>query len=133
MSIFQEFKQFASRGNVVDLAVGLVMGAGFGKIVTALVDNIIMPPVGYILGGVDFKDLKLVIKAADPATHSPGVMIGYGNFIQTVVDFTIIAFAMFLLVKAVNTLKRTTPPPPAAPTPDQVLLSEIRDLLKAKS
>lgn len=132
MSMFQEFKQFASRGNVVDLAVGLVMGAGFGKIVSALVENIIMPPVGYVLGGVNFKDLSLTIKAADPAHNIAGVVIGYGNFIQTVVDFTIVAFAMFLLVKGVNTLKKTTPPPPAPPTPDQTLLTEIRDILKAK-
>lgn len=133
MSIVQEFKQFAVRGNVVDLAVGLVMGAGFGKIVTALVDNIIMPPIGYLLGGVNFKDLSLTIKAADPVKNIPAVMVQYGSFIQTVVDFTIIAFAMFLLVKGMNSLKKSTPAPaPSGPTPDQTLLTEIRDLLKAK-
>ena len=133
MGMIQEFKEFAVRGNVIDLAVGLVMGAGFGKIVAALVDNIIMPPIGFVLGGVDFKSLSLVIKAPDPATKDPGVLLNYGNFIQTMVDFTIIAFAMFMLVKGMNALKKSTPPPaPAGPTAQELLLVEIRDILKAK-
>ncbi len=136
MGMLQEFKEFAVKGNVVDLAVGLVMGGAFGKIVSALVTNVIMPPIGYVLGGVDFKDLKFVIRPPDPAIKDdPGVMLQYGMFIQTLVDFTIIALAMFLLVKAMNKLKRPAEPAaeaPPAPTGEEKLLMEIRDLLKIK-
>ena len=135
MGMIQEFKDFAVRGNVVDLAVGLVMGGAFGKIVSSLVTNVIMPPIGFVLGGVDFKDLSIAIKAPNPAKNDPGVLLQYGAFIQTLVDFTIIAFAMFLLVQGINRLKRPAPAadvPPPPPTGEEKLLSEIRDLLKAK-
>ncbi|MCB1649182.1 MAG: large-conductance mechanosensitive channel protein MscL [Gammaproteobacteria bacterium] len=137
MSIAQEFKEFAVRGNVVDMAVGIIIGAAFGKIVTALVSGIIMPPIGVLLGGVDFSDLVLVIKEA--VGEEPAVVISYGAFIQTLIDFTIIAFAIFMLVKAINSLKRKEekaaqePPAPPAPSSEEVLLGEIRDLLKSKA
>lgn len=134
MSMKKEFKDFAMKGNVVDLAVGLVIGAAFGKIVTALVAGIIMPPIGLLLGGVNFSDLAIVLKEA--ANGAPAVVISYGAFIQTVIDFTIIAFAIFMVVKGINKLKQkeeATPKAPAAPSPQEVLLTEIRDLLKAKS
>ncbi|MCP5331260.1 MAG: large-conductance mechanosensitive channel protein MscL [Pseudomonadales bacterium] len=133
----QEFKEFAVRGNVVDMAVGIIIGAAFGKIVTALVSGIIMPPIGVLLGGVDFSDLVLVIKEA--VGEEPAVVISYGAFIQTLIDFTIIAFAIFMLVKAINSLKRKEekaaqePPAPPAPSSEEVLLGEIRDLLKSKA
>lgn len=131
MSMLQEFKQFAMRGNVVDLAVGVVIGAAFGKIVSSVVADVIMPPIGVLLGGVDFSDLKLVLKAA--VGETPAVTLNYGTFIQTCVDFLIIAFAIFLLVKGINALKReeaAAPPPPPAPSAEEALLTEIRDLLK---
>ncbi|MBJ6931646.1 large-conductance mechanosensitive channel protein MscL [Vibrio cholerae] len=132
MSLLKEFKAFASRGNVIDMAVGIIIGAAFGKIVSSFVADIIMPPIGIILGGVNFSDLSFVLLAAQG--DAPAVVIAYGKFIQTVVDFTIIAFAIFMGLKAINTLKRKeeeAPKAPAAPTKDQELLSEIRDLLKA--
>ncbi|MEB5558347.1 large-conductance mechanosensitive channel protein MscL [Vibrio cholerae] len=133
MSLLKEFKAFASRGNVIDMAVGIIIGAAFGKIVSSFVADIIMPPIGIILGGVNFSDLSFVLLAAQG--DAPAVVIAYGKFIQTVVDFTITAFAIFMGLKAINTLKRKeeeAPKAPAAPTKDQELLSEIRDLLKAQ-
>jgi len=139
MSVLSEFKTFAMRGNVVDLAIGVVIGAAFGKIVSSLVDGIFMPVIGLIVGGVNFKDLAIVLKDGIPA--APGVeevaavTLNYGAFLQTVLDFTIIAFAIFLVVKAINRMKRkedAAPPPPAEPSDEVKLLGEIRDLLKAR-
>jgi large conductance mechanosensitive channel len=134
--MFKEFKEFAMRGNVIDLAVGVVIGAAFGKIVTALVDQIIMPPIGLLTGGVDFSQMKWVLKPADntdPAHKIAEVAIGYGNFINTLIQFLIIAFAIFLVVKAINKLTRREEAAPAPPAADVVLLTEIRDLLKAQN
>ncbi|MFB2685670.1 large-conductance mechanosensitive channel protein MscL [Shewanella mangrovisoli] len=133
MSLIKEFKAFASRGNVIDMAVGIIIGAAFGKIVSSFVADIIMPPIGIILGGVNFSDLSIVLQAAQG--DAPAVVIAYGKFIQTIIDFTIIAFAIFMGLKAINSLKRKqeeAPKAPPAPTKDQELLSEIRDLLKAQ-
>ncbi len=133
MSILSEFKAFAVKGNVVDMAVGIIIGAAFGKIVTSFVGDVIMPPVGLLIGGVDFTDLAITLKAAEGA--APAVVLSYGKFIQTVLDFVIVAFAIFMGVKAINRLKReeaAAPEVPPAPTKDQELLSEIRDLLKAQ-
>ncbi|MGL5430841.1 MAG: large-conductance mechanosensitive channel protein MscL [Vibrio sp.] len=133
MSLLKEFKAFASRGNVIDMAVGIIIGAAFGKIVSSFVADIIMPPIGIILGGVNFSDLSMVLLAAQG--DAPAVVIAYGKFIQTVVDFTIIAFAIFMGLKAINSLKRKeaeAPKEAPAPTKDQELLTEIRDLLKAQ-
>lgn len=137
MTMLAEFKKFAVKGNVVDMAVGIIIGAAFGKIVTALVGGVIMPPIGLILGGVDFADLAYVLKAA--TEELPAVTINYGAFIQTVVDFLIIAFSVFMVVKGMNNLKKkeaaapATPAAPPAPSKEEVLLAEIRDLLKNKS
>lgn len=130
MSMLQEFKAFALRGNVVDMAVGVVIGASFGKIVSALVDSVFMPAIGVIIGGINFSDLKLVIQNA--AEKAPEVAIGYGAFLQTVVDFTIVAFVLFMVIKAMNKLKKNeeAAPAPAAPPRQELLLEEIRDLLK---
>jgi large conductance mechanosensitive channel len=122
MSMLNEFKTFAMRGNVIDLAVGVVIGAAFGKIVTALVDGVIMPPIGLAIGGIDFAAITI------PLTDE--VSIAIGAFINTVIQFIIIAFAIFLLVKAINRVKKEEPAAPAAPPADVVLLTEIRDLLK---
>lgn len=133
MSWIQEFKTFAMRGNVVDMAVGIIIGAAFGKIVSSLVADIVTPPLGLIIGGVDFSSLAVTLQAA--AGGHPAVTLAYGKFIQTVVDFTIVAFAIFLLVKGINALKRkeeAQPPAPPAPSPEQELLTEIRDLLKQR-
>lgn len=138
MSFVQEFKEFAMRGNVVDLAVGVVIGTAFGKIVTSLVTDVIMPPLGAVLGGVDFKHLYITLSSQTFATmadaEKAGVpLIKYGVFIQTIVDFIIIAFAIFVAVKAINRLQRQKEAPPAvppAPPEDIVLLREIRDALK---
>lgn len=133
MSLIQEFKAFAARGNVIDMAVGIIIGAAFGKIVSSFVGDIIMPPIGIILGGVDFSDLAVVLQAAQGDT--PAVVIAYGKFIQTIIDFLIIAFAIFMGLKAINTLKKKQEEEaaaPAGPTRDQELLSEIRDLLKSQ-
>lgn len=133
MSMMKEFKDFAMRGNVVDLAVGVIIGGAFGKIVTSVVNDIIMPPIGMAIGGVDFKDLKLVLKEAEGEVAA--VAIGYGNFIQTVFDFMIVAFCIFMLIKGINSLNKKEVPAPAPATPppptkDQELLMEIRDALK---
>lgn len=131
MSIIREFKEFAVKGNVIDMAVGVVIGTAFGKIVSSLVADVVMPPIGVLLGGVDFSDLSLTVKEA--VGEAPAVVIAYGKFAQTVIDFTIIAFVIFMVVRVINSLKRKTdavPPVPAAPSPEQVLLAEIRDLLK---
>lgn len=134
MSVLQEFKEFAVKGNVVDMAVGIIIGAAFGKIVTSFVGDVIMPPIGALLGGVDFSGLAFTVKAA--VGTAPAVVISYGKFVQTLIDFTIIAFAIFMAVKAVNALRKAeaAAPPPAPPAPSQqeVLLAEIRDLLKAR-
>ena len=131
MSFIQEFKEFAMKGNVIDMAVGVVIGGAFGKIVTSLVGDVIMPVVGVITGGMNFTDLKLVIKEA--VGETPAVTINYGSFIQTTVDFLIIAFCIFCAIKAINKLKKekpAEPEAPAEPSEDIKLLSEIRDLLK---
>ena len=133
MSMVKEFKEFAVKGNVVDMAVGIIIGAAFGKIVSSFVGDVIMPPIGMLLGGVDFSSLAITLKAA--SGDIPAVVIGYGKFIQTVIDFTIIAFAIFIAVKAINTLKRKEEEAPAAPpepTREEILLAEIRDLLKER-
>ncbi|MDB5023482.1 MAG: mscL [Mucilaginibacter sp.] len=132
MAIVKEFKEFAMRGNVVDLAVGVIIGAAFGKIVTSLVNDVIMPPIGYLTGGIDFKNLKILIKQGDPAKKIADVSINYGNFINTMIEFLIIAFCIFMIVKAINSLKQPQEVPPSAPpapTKAEVLLTEIRDLL----
>jgi large conductance mechanosensitive channel len=135
--MIKEFKEFAMRGNVIDLAVGVVIGAAFGKVVSSFVDDMLMPPLGMLLGGVDFKDLKLVLKqgAVDAEGKIADVTLNYGNFIQSVVDFLIIAFAIFLLIKLMNTLNRkkaASPGVPPAPTKEEVLLTEIRDAIRTK-
>lgn len=139
MSMVKEFREFAMRGNVLDLAIGVVIGAAFGKIVSSVVADVVTPILGLLIGGVDFSDLAITLKAAIPETAAeaakPAVLLSYGKFIQTIFDFTIIAFAIFLLIKGVNRLKRkheAAPPPPPGPTAEEQLLTEIRDLLKAK-
>ncbi|MGB5096329.1 MAG: large-conductance mechanosensitive channel protein MscL [Porticoccaceae bacterium] len=127
MSMLQEFKEFAVKGNVVDMAVGIIIGAAFGKIVSSAVADVVMPPIGLLLGGVDFSDLAFTLRAA--TAEAPAVVIGYGKFIQTAVDFIIVAAAVFLLVKGVNSLKRKEQAAPA-PSAEEILLTEIRDLLK---
>lgn len=131
MKMLQEFKAFAMRGNVVDMAVGIIIGGAFGKIVSSFVADVIMPPIGLLLGGVDFSDLAITLKAAEEG--QPAVMLKYGMFINTLIDFLIIAFAIFLVIKAMNTLKKKEEEKPAAPPEppaDVKLLTEIRDLLK---
>ena len=135
MAIIKEFKDFSMRGNVVDLAVGVIIGAAFGKIVTSLVNDVIMPPIGYITGGIDFKNLKVIIRHGDPVKKIADVSINYGNFINTVIEFLIIAFCIFMVVKAINSLKKEEEPAPVVepePTKEEVLLTEIRDLLAKK-
>jgi large conductance mechanosensitive channel len=136
MSFFSEFKAFAMRGNVVDLAVGVVIGAAFGKIVTALVDNIIMPPIGVLVGGIDFSDL--VLKIGAPVADAKGVVTGgaiikYGAFLNTIFQFIIVAIAIFLVVKLMNRMIKKEEAAPAPPSAEVTLLTEIRDVLKAKS
>ncbi len=131
MSMMKEFKEFAVRGNVVDMAVGIIIGGAFGKIVSSFVGDVIMPPIGVLLGGVDFSNLAITVK--DAVGKAPAVVIGYGKFIQTVIDFVIIAFAIFVIIKAINSFKRKEAEAPVAPPPpsaQEVLLAEIRDLLK---
>jgi large conductance mechanosensitive channel len=133
MSIVSEFKAFAFKGNVVDMAVGIIIGAAFGKIVSSFVGDVIMPPIGLLIGGVDFTDLVITLKAAEG--DLPAVLLAYGKFIQTLLDFVIVALAIFMAVKVINRLKReeaVAPTLPPAPSPEETLLSEIRDLLKAQ-
>lgn len=135
MEIAKEFKEFAVKGNVVDLAVGVIIGAAFGKIVTSLVADIIMPPLGLLMGGIDFKDKLIVLKPA--VGKVPAVNLNYGLFINNIIDFVIVAFAIFLVIKGINAMKRkeeeapTVEPP--APTKEETLLTEIRDLLAKKA
>jgi large conductance mechanosensitive channel len=133
MSIIKEFKQFAMKGNVVDLAVAVIIGTAFGKIVSSFVNDILMPPLGVLLGGIDFKDLRYIM--IDAIGAKAAVTINYGMFVQTVIDFMIIAFAIFMMIKAMNMAKRDVvkvTEAPAPPPADVVLLTEIRDLLKAQ-
>lgn len=134
MGIMSEFKEFAMKGNVVDLAVGVVIGAAFGKIVSALVDGVIMPIIGKITGGVDFSKAAWVLQDAvigpDGKETAAAVAIKYGAFLQTIIDFTIIAFVLFLVIKAMNRMKKAEEAAPAATPEDVVLLREIRDLMK---
>lgn len=139
MKILEEFKQFAIRGNVMDLAVGVVIGAGFGKIVSSLVSDVIMPPIGLVVGGVKFTDLKFILKQANvdaAGREMPAVTLNIGNFLQAVMDFAIIAVAIFMVVKATNALVRKQAEEPPAQPPalsvEQKLLTEIRDLLKER-
>jgi large conductance mechanosensitive channel len=130
--MLQEFKEFAMRGNVLDMAVGVVIGAAFGKIVTSLVNDVIMPPLGWMTGGIDFSAMKWVIRPADnsnPAHKIPEIAIAYGSFINNILAFLIVAFAIFLLIKIVNKFYTKAA---AATPPEVVLLTEIRDLLKTK-
>ena len=132
MSMMQEFKSFAMRGNVVDMAVGIVMGGAFGKIVSSFVADVLMPPIGIILGGVDFSGLAVTLKAASEGADA--VLLRYGVFVQTVVDFLIIAFAIFMVVKAMNTAMKKeeeAPAEPPKPSKEEVLLTEIRDALRS--
>ena len=132
MSMASEFKEFIMRGNVVDLAVGVIIGGAFGKIISSLVDQVVMPPIGLITGGVDFSQLKIILKAADPVAKKPEVAIQYGAFVNTCIQFLIIAFVISMMVKAINSLRRQeaeAPAEPAAPTTTEALLTEIRDAL----
>ncbi|HEY6985865.1 MAG TPA: large-conductance mechanosensitive channel protein MscL [Rhodanobacteraceae bacterium] len=131
MGMLSEFKAFAMRGNVMDLAVGVVIGAAFGKIVSSLVDQIIMPPIGLVIGGVDFSAYKWILKAAGPDGKGE-VAIQFGAFLNTVIQFVIIAIAIFLVVKLMNRLIRKEEAAPAVPPADVALLTEIRDILKSK-
>ena len=147
MGLIKEFKEFAMRGNVVDLAVGVIIGAAFGKIVTSLVNDIIMPPIGKATGGVNFADLFINLEPSKTMTNGVPVtslaqakaagvpVIAYGSFINNVIDFVIVAFCIFMMIKAINNLRRRfeEPAAPPAPTPTEKLLAEIRDLLKGRS
>ena len=131
MKLVDEFKTFAMKGNVVDMAVGIIIGAAFGKIVSSLVADIFMPPLGLLIGGVNFTDLKVILKAA--VGTNPAVTWNYGNFLQAAFDFLIVAFVVFLVIKAIVAAKKkeeVAPPAPPAPTKEEILLTEIRDLLK---
>jgi len=129
----KEFKDFIMRGNVVDLAVAVVIGGAFGKIVTSFVNDIIMPPIGVLTGGVDFSALKIILKPANAATKAAEVAIGYGTFINTLIQFLIIAAAIFVVVKLINSMKKAPEPEaPAGPTPTEALLAQIRDLLASR-
>tara|TARA_R110002051_G_C8518133_1_gene467474 strand:- start:115 stop:531 length:417 start_codon:yes stop_codon:yes gene_type:complete len=135
--MLKEFKEFAVKGSVVDLAIGVIIGASFGKIVTSLVEQVIMPPIGLLLGGVDFSNLKWVLTAENPATEAiEEVAIQYGAFINTLIQFLIVAFVVFLVVKGINAMRRKQAAEPeaapAAPTATEALLTEIRDALKAR-
>jgi len=140
--MLKEFREFAMRGNVVDLAVGLILGAAFGAIVTSFVNDVVMPPIGMLLGGADFSNLFVLLKAgakaAPPyasiadAKAAGAITLNVGVFINTIINFVFVALSMFVLVKGMNSARRTTPPPPAEPPPQERLLAEIRDLLKAR-
>ncbi|HEX7760917.1 MAG TPA: large-conductance mechanosensitive channel protein MscL [Caulobacteraceae bacterium] len=135
MTIFKEFREFIARGNVIDLAVGVIIGAAFGKIVTSLVEQVVMPPIGLALGKVDFSQLKIILQPADLATKHPEVAIQYGAFFNTLIQFLIVAMVVFLMVKGINAMRRKdaeAPVDPPAPTPTEALLIEIRDTLKAR-
>lgn len=135
MSMVQEFKQFAMRGNVVDLAVGVIIGAAFGKIVSSLVADVVMPVLGLIVGGIDFSDMAITLKAAEGET--PAVLLSYGKLVQSSLDFVIVAFAIFMVVKGINRMKKAEaaapPPPPPGPSNEELLLAEIRDLLRKQA
>jgi large conductance mechanosensitive channel len=131
MKLVDEFKAFAMKGNVVDMAVGIIIGAAFGKIIASMVSDVLMPPLGLLIGGVTFTDLKFIMKAA--VGDNPAVTLNYGNFLQVVFDFLIVAVVVFMMIKAINATrkKQVAPPPaPAAPSKEEILLTEIRDLLK---
>lgn len=134
MGIIKEFKTFAMKGSVLDMAVGIIIGAAFGKIVASFVSDVLMPPLGMMLGGVNFTDLKFIIKEA--TTNEAAVSLNYGNFIQVTVDFLIVAFAIFMMIKAMNSIKKkdevapVAPAAPSKPSNEELLLTEIRDLLK---
>ncbi|PAV01501.1 large-conductance mechanosensitive channel [Arsenophonus sp. ENCA] len=128
MSFLKEFREFAMKGNIIDLAVGVIIGAAFGKIVSSLVADIIMPPLGLLIGGIDFKQFHLVLREAHD--NIPAVTMNYGVFIQNIFDFLIIAIAIFIAIKLINKLRREKEEAPAAPTKEVTLLTEIRDLLK---
>ena len=134
MGMMKEFKEFAMKGNVVDMAVGIVIGAAFGKIVSSFVKDVLMPPIGVLMGGVNFSDLSITLKEAVGKT--PAVVVKYGVFIQTVIDFAIVAFAIFMLIRGINAMKRKeeeTPAAPPEPPKEEILLTEIRDILKEKA
>jgi len=139
--MLKEFREFAMRGNVVDLAVGLILGAAFGAIVTSFVNDVVMPPIGMLLGGVDFANLFILLKegkvpppytSVAVAKAAGAITLNIGVFINTIINFVFVALSMFVLVKGMNSARRTTPPPPAEPPPQERLLAEIRDLLKAR-
>ena len=138
MGILKEFKTFAMRGNVVDMAVGIIIGGAFGRIVTSLVNDIIMPPIGMLIGGVDFAELKLVLKQASvdaAGKEIPAVTINYGVLFNTIINFIIVGFAIFMVIKAMNLAKKkeeAAPPAPLAPSAEEKILTEIRDILRAK-
>ena len=136
MGLLKEFKEFISKGNVIDLAVGVIIGASFGKIITSLVDDIIMPPLGYILGGIDFAQKKWVLVPEDTTTKITEVAIRYGNFINILIQFLIIAFCIFSVIRLINSLKRkeeAAPETPHVPTKEEALLVDIRDILKSQN
>jgi large conductance mechanosensitive channel len=136
VTVMREFRDFIARGNVVDLAVGVIIGAAFGKIVTSLVEQVVMPPIGLLIGKVDFTQFKWVLQPADPAHKVAEVAIQYGAFLNTVIQFLIVALVVFLMIKLINSMRRQeakAPAPPPAPTPTETLLGEIRDLLKARA
>jgi large conductance mechanosensitive channel len=130
MSMLKEFKAFAMRGNVLDLAVGVIIGGAFGTIVSTLVEKVIMPPIGVVLGGVDFSKLSIQLKEA--VGDKPAVIIGYGAFFNAVISFLIVAFCVFMLIKAMNSFQKKEEAAPAPPPRNEVLLEEIRDLLKTR-
>jgi large conductance mechanosensitive channel len=136
MGLIKEFKEFAIKGNAIDLAIAVIIGAAFGKIISSVVADILMPPIGLLLGGVDFKTIVITLKDAviDPATNimKPAVTINIGLFLQAVLDFVIIAFVLFLIIKAINKLKKKEAEVPPEPTKEELLLTEIRDILKVK-
>ncbi len=134
MSVIKEFKEFAVKGNMIDLAVGIIIGAAFGRIVSSLVADVIMPPLGVLIGGIDFSNLAVLLK--EGPTPDQSTFLRYGRFIQAIIDFLIVAAAIFLMVKGINRLKRQkeeAAPPPAAPPAEVMLLTEIRDLLKVRA
>jgi len=133
MKILKEFKDFAVKGNVIDMSVGIIIGSAFGKIVSSLVADVVMPPLGFLIGGINFSALAITLKAAEG--DAPAVLLKYGQFIQTMLDFTIIAFAIFMAIKGINSLKKkeaATPKAPTTPSKEELLLAEIRDILKDK-